>query len=151
MIFVMKVLWPLSEQSHYLDFTADKMNVPIYGFYFDLKFSEHMFLSFYPHQSQSFWANWYVEIDNHVHACEQDNNSDNGEKEEDTNLSKVVHCQRIDEGESAMYTSWWLKISISKYRHLKFDNQQPREFQRRKHFKLFPIGRSEKIESFARF
>ena len=85
--------------------------------------------------------------------CKQDNNSDNGEKEEDNDLSKVVHYQRIDGGESVVYTSWWFKKYIWKYRHLKFDNQQPREFKRKKHFKLFSIGKScvKKLLSISKF
>ena len=37
---------------------------------------------------------------------------------------------------------------ISKYTHLKINNQQPREFRRKNLFKLFSIGRHGKIESF---
>ena len=83
--------------------------------------------------------------------CEKNDNRDNGEKREDINLSNVVHYQKIDEGESVVYTSWWFKKYLWKYRHLKFDNQQPREFLRRKHFKLFSIERPRKIQSFAQF
>ena len=37
---------------------------------------------------------------------------------------------------------------ISKYTHLKINNQQPREFRRKKLFKLFSIGRMEKLSLF---
>ena len=93
---------------HYLDFTVDKTNVSIYDFCSGQKLSENMFLSWYPHQSHIFWANWYVETDNPVPVCEQDDNSDNNEEEEDTNLSKVTHYQIADDGGSVVYTSWWL-------------------------------------------
>ena len=66
-------------------------------------------------------------------------------------IDQILPLQRKKGGRHKRMTTIDDKKIYRKYRHLKFDNQQLREFQHKKYSKLFCIERPRKIESFARF